>query len=127
VPAWISKAAALAIHDEQIAEHGGALGLRDEGLLDSALARPKNLLSYRRAGIPRLAAAYAFGIARNHPFVDGNKRTSLVVAETFLELNGFELVADDAECLEIWNLLAGGEISGEKMASWMGKKARRRR
>jgi death-on-curing protein len=127
VPIWISKAAALAIHDEQIAEHGGALGLRDEGLLDSALARLKNLLSYGKAGIPRLAAAYAFGIVRNHLFVDGNKRTSLVVAETFLELNGFELVADDAECLEIWNLLAGGEISGEKMASWMGKKARRRR
>jgi death-on-curing protein len=127
MPVWISRAAALAIHDEQIAEHGGALGLRDEGLLDSALARPKNLLSYGRAGIPRLAAAYAFGIARNHPFVDGNKRTSLVVAETFLELNGFELAADDAECLEMWNLLAGGEISGEKMASWMGKKARRRR
>jgi death-on-curing protein len=127
VPTWISKAAALAIHDEQIAEHGGALGLRDEGLLDSALARPKNLLSHGRAGIPRLAAAYAFGIARNHPFVDGNKRTSLVVAETFLELNGFELAAGDAECLEIWNLLAGGEISGEKIARWMGKKARRRR
>ena len=102
-------------------------GSKIEGLLDSALARPRNPFSHERAGIRRLAAAYAFGIARNHPFVDGNKRTSLVIAETFLALNGFELAADDAECLEMWNLLAGGKISEEKMASWMGRKARRRR
>jgi death-on-curing protein len=78
----------LAIHDEQVAEHGGGAGVRDEGLLESALSRPQNLFGYETAALPQLAAAYAYGICKNHPFVDGNKRTSLVVAELFLALNG---------------------------------------
>jgi death on curing protein len=119
VPKWVLKAVVLAIHDEQIAEHGGAVGLRDEGLLDSALARPKNLHSYKKADLSRLAASYAYGIARNHPFVDGNKRTSLVVAETFLALNGLELVADDMECLDAWNRLASGKMAEEELARWL--------
>jgi death on curing protein len=118
----VLKAVVLAIHDEQVAEHGGVAGLRDEGLLDSALARPKNRHSYEKADLSRLAASYAYGIVRNHPFVDGNKRTSLVVTETFLGLNGFELVAGDTKCLEIWNRLAAGKIPEGDMATWLRKK-----
>jgi death on curing protein len=122
VPTWVLKTVVLAIHDEQIAEHGGRVGLRDEGLLDSALARPRNLHSHEKVDLPRLAASYAYGIARNHPFVDGNKRTSLVVTETFIKLNRFELVAADTECLDIWNLLAAGKIGEKAMVNWLRQK-----
>jgi death-on-curing protein len=93
---------ALAIHDAQIAEHGGRAGARDESLLESALARPKNLFAYEAASLSQLAAAYAYGICRNHAFIDGNKRTSLVVAELFLALNGHALDATDLDCVTIW-------------------------
>ncbi|GGE55713.1 death-on-curing protein [Agaricicola taiwanensis] len=116
---WISREVVLAIHEEQLAEHGGAAGLRDEGLLDSALMRPVNLSSYEEPDIAALAAAYAFGIARNHPFVDGNKRTSLVVAETFLVLNGSELDADDADVLRTWQSLADGSLSESGLSDWI--------
>jgi death-on-curing protein len=101
----------MALHEEHLAEHGGAGGLRDEGLLASALARLRNKLAYAAgADAPALAAAYAFGIVRNHPFVDGNKRAALVTAELFLALNGVKLAADDAECVKTFLALAAGDI-----------------
>lgn len=116
MPLWVSKATTLALHGEQIAEHGGGEGLRDEGLLGSALARPLNLEGYGEPDIADLAAAYAFGIARNHPFVDGNKRTSAVVAELFLALNGYVFSMSDAEFVETWLALAAGDLSEETLA-----------
>ena len=111
----------LAIHDEQVAEHGGGAGVRDEGLLDSALSRPKNLFAYEAAGMSQLAAAYAYGICKNHPFVDGNKRTSLVVAELFLALNGQALDATDVECVLVWQKLAAGEMDEPSLADWFAQ------
>lgn len=118
-PRWISRAVVLALHDEQLAEHGGAPGLRDAGLLDSALDRPRNLLAYGKPDLASLAAAYGFGLIRNHPFVDGNKRVAFVVTETFLLLAGREIAADDAECLSIWLRLAAGEVSEDELAAWL--------
>lgn len=117
-PTWLDRRVVLAIHDEQIAEHGGQPGIRDPGLLDSALARPLNTFAYGEADLAAMAAAYAFGIARNHPFLDGNKRTALVVSETFLLLNGHELNADDADCVLTFLKLAAGELSEEALAHW---------
>ena len=116
---WIAKSAALAIHEEQIAEHGGAPGIRDDGLLESALARPQNLAAYSEPDLAALAASYAYGIARNHPFLDGNKRTSYVVTRLFLRLNGRDIGADEASRLQIWLALAGGELTEEQIAEWL--------
>jgi death-on-curing protein len=116
---WIGHAVVLAIHEEQIAEHGGALGIRDIGLLDSALARPPNRLSYEEPDIAALAASCGFGLARNHPFIDGNKRVSLVVTELFLQLNGYDLLAGDAECLLTWLGLAEGRVIESELAEWL--------
>lgn len=118
-PVWVDLAVVLAIHDEQLAEHGGQSGVRDRGLLESALARPRNQFSYGELSVTRLAASYAFGISRNHPFLDGNKRTSLVVAELFLMLNGLELVATDAECITTFLALAAGELTEDELAEWI--------
>jgi death-on-curing protein len=118
-PTWIDLAVALAIHDAQIAEHGGQSGVRDRGLLESALARPRNQFVYGEHSLGRLAARYAFGISRNHPFLDGNKRTSLVVAESFLALNGCELIATDLECVTIFLQLAAGELTESQLADWI--------
>jgi len=118
-PVWIDEAVVLAIHDEQIAEHGGGAGLRDRGLLESALARPRNLAAYGEPDAAALAAAYAFGIARNHPFVDGNKRTAFVVMETFLELSGSALSADDADCVTTMLALAAGDLGEDALAAWI--------
>lgn len=115
---WVSVDVALAIHNEQIAEHGGGDGVRDLALLDSAMARPRNLLAYGEPGIAELAAAYAFGIASNHPFVDGNKRSAAVVSETFLLLNGHTLTASDAEIVVAFVALAAGELSEGELAAW---------
>jgi death-on-curing protein len=117
-PRWVALSVVLAIHDEQVAEHGGGAGVRDEGLLESALSRPKNLFGYESAGLPQLAAAYAYGICKNHPFVDGNKRTSLVVAELFLALNRQGLDATDVECVIVWQKLAAGELDEQGLAQW---------
>ena len=108
----------MAAHAEQIAEHGGGGGVRDPGVLESALARPRNLNEYGEPDIADLAAAYAFGIARNHPFVDGNKRIAAVVSETFLILNGHSLAASDAELVVAFLALAAGELSEEELAEW---------
>ncbi|MDQ4060013.1 MAG: type II toxin-antitoxin system death-on-curing family toxin [Pseudomonadota bacterium] len=115
---WVATAVVLAIHDAQIAEHGGSPGLRDQGLLESALARPQNLAAYGQPDLAALAAAYAFGIARNHPFVDGNKRVSAVVSRLFLRLNGHDIAADQATRLQVWLGLAAGRISEEDLAGW---------
>lgn len=116
---WVDSGVVLAIHEEQLAEHGGADGVRDMGLLESALARPQNLLAYGSPDLADLAAAYAAGIARNHPFVDGNKRAAWVVAETFVELNGVEIAADDAGAYDAMLALAEGRIDEGTFAAWM--------
>ena len=118
-PVWLRLDVILAIHDAQLAEHGGSSGLRDRGGLESALARPQNLAAYGTPDLAALAAAYAFGILRNHPFVDGNKRTGLVALETFLNLNGVELVADDGDCVMSFVRLAAGTITEEALADWV--------
>jgi death on curing protein len=115
---WIAAEVALAAHGEQLAEHGGGEGVRDAGLLDSAMARPRNLAQYGEPDAAALAAAYAFGIARNHPLVDGNKRIAAVVSETFLALNGYRLEASDAELVVAFVALAAGELSEDELADW---------
>lgn len=115
---WVALAVAEAAHAEQLAEHGGGEGVRDAGLLESAMARPQNLELYGEPDAAALAAAYAFWIARNHPFVDGNKRTAAVVSETFLMLNGHSLVATDAEHVVAFLALAARELSEEELADW---------
>lgn len=116
---WIAKSVVLAIHEQQIAEHGGTQGVRDIGLLESALARPQNLAAYGEPDIVAMAAAYAFGIARNHPFLDGNKRTSYVVTRVFLSLNGLNVTADEATRLQVWLSLGAGNLTEEELAEWL--------
>lgn len=116
---WILESAVHAIHDEQLAEHGGLQGTRDLTLLQSALARPQNLANYGEPDIAELAASYGYGISRNHPFNDGNKRTAFVVVELFLMLNGYELVADDGACVLTMLDVASGEITEEAFAVWI--------
>ena len=123
-PIWIDLEVVLAIHDEQLAEHGGQAGVRDRGLLESALVRPRNQFEYGESSLTRLAAAYALGISRNHPFLDGNKRTSLVVAELFLELNGLELVVSDTACVATFLSLAAGELTEDDLAHWVTENSR---
>jgi death on curing protein len=115
---WVSVDVAQVAHREQLAAHGGADGVRDAGLLDSAMSRPQNLAAYGEPDIAALAAAYAYGIARNHPFVDGNKRTAAVVSETFLALNGATLLASDAELVVAFLALAAGDLSEDEVADW---------
>ncbi|MXO67404.1 type II toxin-antitoxin system death-on-curing family toxin [Altererythrobacter marinus] len=117
-PTWVAMAVAQAAHAEQLAEHGGGEGVRDLQLLESAMARPRNLATCGQPDIAALAAAYAYGIARNHPFVDGNKRTAAVVSETFLALNGHALNATDAELVVAFLALAAGELAEEELADW---------
>ena len=122
-PVWITIDLAVAIHNRQLAEHGGIEGTRDITLLESDLGRPRQQFAYAdpTPSIPALAAAYGFGIARNHPFADGNKRTSLVVTELFLELNGWELTAADADIVGVWMELADSrsDITEAKFAEWL--------
>lgn len=115
---WVTKQVALAAHAEQIAEHGGGEGVRDVNLLESAMMRPQDLVGYGIPDAAELAAAYAFGIARNHPFVDGNKRTAVVVSETFLAVNGYGLNVTDAELVVVFLALAAGELPEDELASW---------
>lgn len=116
---WIEDSVVWAVHEAQLAEHGGLVGVRDTGLLASALARPRNLAVYEAPDVFALAAAYAFGLARNHPFIDGNKRTAFVCAELFLLLNGRELTVSDAECVTQMLLLAAGDLSESAFAAWL--------
>jgi death-on-curing protein len=126
-PVWLRLEAIVAAHDEQLAEHGGGAGVRDPGLLESALARPLNLVAYGEPSLPRLAASYAFGIARNHPFVDGNKRTAAVAAELFLGLNGLDLTADDVDLVRTFLALAADEMNEEELAAWIDRNSQKRR
>lgn len=118
---WISKRLALAIHDRQLAEHGGGTGVRDEALLDSALARPHQLFAYGDPppDLAALAASLAFGLARNHPFVDGNKRTAAVCCETFIRLNDAVLQADDLSLYPVYLDLAAGNLDETEFADWL--------
>ena len=116
---WVDKRALLLLHAESLAEHGGSAGLRDEGLLDSALARPLNLVAYGEPDFADLAASYAFGLAKNHPFVDGNKRAAFLSAGLFLALNGFRLTASQVDATQAVLALAGSEISEEAFARWL--------
>ena len=116
---WVTTDVALAVHAQQLAEHGGGEGVRDAGSLESAMSRPQNLAQYGAPDIAALAAAYGFGIARNHPFVDGNKRTAAIVSETFLMLNGYRLTASDAELVVAFVALAAGELSEDELADWL--------
>ena len=118
---WIDPDILLTAHDEQLAEHGGASGIRDMGLFESALARPQNLAVYGEPDAAALAASYAYGLAKNHAFVDGNKRTALVALEYFLALNGFELTADDSQCVLVILSIASGAFSEEELANWIRK------
>ena len=122
-PEWLSKDLMMAVHDEQLAEHGGGEGVRDAGALDSAMMRPRNLALYGAPNIVALAAAYGFGIARNHPFVDGNKRTAFVAAEVFLELNGMTVTASDEACVLTMVRLAAGEMEETVYAHWLRENA----
>lgn len=126
-PRWIDKEALILLHAESLAEHGGLEGLRDEGLLDSALARPLNSHAYEEVtDIARLAAAYGFGIAKNHPFVDGNKRAAFLSVGLFLGLNGQRLVADKADAIRVMLAVAGGELSESEFAEWIKVHMKRR-
>ncbi len=119
---WIDAETALAIHDRQLAEHGGISGVRDYNLLASALARPQQIAAYGDLpDITTLAAAYAFGIARNHPFADGNKRTAYVTARLFLKLNGYDINASQEEKYSTFYDLAAGKISEEQLNEWFKK------
>jgi death-on-curing protein len=122
-PAWLDIKVALAVHDRQLAEHGGGAGVRDAGMLDSALARPINRWGYGEDDRCALAAAYAFGIARNHPFVDGNKRTAWVFARLFLALNGVAVSFSPEDAIAAMLALAAGELSEEDMAEWFRQRS----
>jgi len=122
---WLDPRLAQALHAEQLAEHGGAAGIRDAGLLTSALSRPQNLASYGNPDVADLAAAYAWGIIRNHPFVDGNNRVALILCETFLIINGYELDADDVSLTMAFVELAAGTMDEATLAKWLQSRIRR--
>ncbi len=123
---WLAADVLLAVHEEQLAEHGGAAGVRDLGLFESALARPQNLAAYGNPDAAALAAAYGVSLAKNHPFVDGNKRTAFVAAELFLALNHFDLVADDAACVLTMLAVAAGTLDEPGFAAWLRAHSRPR-
>jgi death on curing protein len=120
---WLNKAVVIAVHEAQLAEHGGGAGVRDQNLLESALARPENLAAYGEPDVCDLAAAYGFGISRNHAFIDGNKRTGFVAAVMFLRLNGYQLVSDDASKVLTMLAVAAGDISETDFAIWIRQQA----
>ena len=124
-PVWVPEKAVLGVHAEMIAEHGGLGGVRDPGLLDSALARPQNLYAYGDPTLFELAAAYAHAIVRNHPFVDGNKRAALMTAYVFLRLNGYRLTAPEVEAVAVFRDLAAGEIDETVLTKWIESNAAR--
>ncbi|MEM0939633.1 MAG: type II toxin-antitoxin system death-on-curing family toxin [Bacteroidota bacterium] len=116
---WVDKHVVLAVHNEQLSQHGGRVGVRDEGLLDSALARPKNLKAYENASLVQCCAAYAYGIIRNHPFNDGNKRTGFVVAITFLLLNNYYINVLESDVVIVITKLAAGELTEQELQDWI--------
>lgn len=116
---WLDNAVLMAVHDEQLAEHGGIAGVRDEGMFLSAMSRAQNLAAYGEPDFAELAAAYGVGIAKNHPFLDGNKRTAFVAVELFLMLNGYSLKATDVECIITMLAVAAGDIDEANFAAWI--------
>ena len=116
---WLDNKVLLAVHDEQLAEHGGISGVRDMGLFESAISRPQNLAVYAKPDAAEIAAAYGYGIARNHPFLDGNKRTAFVAMELFLVLNGYDLLASDVECVMTMLAVAAGDMEEADFAQWI--------
>ena len=116
---WIDRRVLLLLHDESLAMHGGASGIREEGLLDSALARPQNIVAYGEPDLADLAAAYAHGLAKNHPFVDGNKRAAFLAAGLFLRLNGHRLVASQVDSVQTVLALAAGDLDEAAFAAWL--------
>jgi death-on-curing protein len=123
---WLAADVLLAVHEEQLAEHGGAAGVRDLGLFESALARPQNVAAYGNPDAADLAASYGVGLAKNHPFNDGNKRTAFVAVELFLALNGHDLVADDADCVLTMLAVAAGSLDEPGFAAWLRTHSRPR-
>jgi death-on-curing protein len=124
-PVWVRPNVLKLLHGESIAEHGGADGLRDEGLFETALARPQNLFAYEGVDdVARLAAAYAFGLAKNHAFVDGNKRIAFIACAMFLRLNGLRLVAEQSEAVLTFLALAAGDLDEKALADWVRKHAK---
>ena len=121
---WVSQQALVLLHDESLAEHGGSPGLRDEGLLESALARPKNLAAYESPDHAALAASYGVGLAKNHAFVDGNKRAAFLAVGLFLYLNSFRLTASQAQATLTMLAVASGELSEEAFAAWLREHAK---
>lgn len=122
-PIWVEEAVVIAIHRRQLSEHGGNDGIRDRGLLESALFRPKNQLVYGNPAIFDLAAAYGYGIVKNHPFIDGNKRTSYVVMRTFLKLNSYDIQVSAPEKYDFWIRLADSQITETELAQWIQEKS----
>lgn len=118
-PKWLKPSVIETLHDMQIAEHGGLPGVRDKGLLSSALARPQNLFEYESASIYQLAAAYAHSLVKNHPFADGNKRTALLAAYTFLSINNITMTASEAETTAMVIALAAGDMDENSFADWL--------
>jgi death-on-curing protein len=119
-PVWLPVELVIAFHAEQLAEFGGLEGLRDKALLESALDRPRNKWGYGETDLAKLAAAYAYGIVRNHPFADGNKRAALLSVVVFVGMNGIAFVADEAEAAVIFRDLAAGEVEEDGLARWIG-------
>lgn len=124
-PEWVLREVVFAAHEQSLAQFGGSAGVRDEGLLDSALGKPLNLFAYGKAGLFELAASYAFGIVKNHPFIDGNKRTGFIVAVVFLELNGYEFQAGEVDATLQTLALAAGDISEAVFAGWLKANSKR--
>ena len=123
-PIWFEERTVLAIHEMQLAEHGGASGIRDHGLLISGLDRAKNAFHYQGADIPALAAIYALGIINNHPFIDGNKRTGSVLLQVYLELHGYRFIPTDAEFYDMIVSLSSSEMSDEAFTDWVRSNSR---
>ena len=124
-PVWLNREEALALHDMLLSQYGGCAGVRDQGLLDSALARPQQVFAYGKPTLPELAAAYASGIIKNHPFLDGNKRTGFMLGAGFLELNGREFFASEADAVIRTLALAAGEMSAAAYAEWLEHNSRK--
>ena len=124
-PEWVLRETVLTLHEQSLAQFGGLAGIRDEGLLDSALGRPQNLFAYGKPTLFALAASYAFGLAKNHPFIDGNKRTAFVTAVLFLELNGRRFAAEEADAAVRTLALAAGEMTEAEYEAWLKANSKR--
>lgn len=124
-PLWVLREVVLAMHEQSLAQFGGSAGIRDEGLMDSALGKPQNIYAYGKPDIFELAASYAFGLVKNHPFIDGNKRTGFLVSIVFLELNGYTFRATEVDAAVQTLALAAGELSESAFAQWLKGNSKR--